>query len=353
VNTKSTKRILICPLDWGLGHATRCIPIVNELLQRGCEVMIASSGQALSLLKNEFPHLAFEELPSYNPRYSTWLPMTVSMALQLPKFMNIVKKEHECLEKIVTEKNIDLVISDNRYGCWSEKIKSIFITHQVNILVPWYLNDWVSHFNQTQIRKFARCWVPDYKGNRSLAGELSQTAGDNFRFIGPLSRLTKLTSVEKRYDILAIVSGPEPQRSEFENLLRRALINANKEALLVKGIPSNSTIVNDGLLHEVDFLSATELNIAIHASDVVVCRSGYSTVMDLITLSKSAILIPTPGQTEQEYLATSLKEKGIMYSENQNNFNLNRAVHEMKSYTRKFDFDNSSLLLSKAIDEVI
>jgi UDP:flavonoid glycosyltransferase YjiC (YdhE family) len=127
------RHILVCPLDWGLGHATRCIPIINEFQKKGYKVFVASSGQALKLLKNEYPQLGFEELPAYNPHYYSALPMTISMALQLPKFIKTISQEHEQLERIVIEKKIDLVVSDNRYGCWSSHVKSIFITHQVNM----------------------------------------------------------------------------------------------------------------------------------------------------------------------------------------------------------------------------
>ncbi len=349
----SLKRVLICPLDWGLGHATRCIPIIKGFQERGCEIYIASSGQALQLLKNEFPELSFDELPAYNPYYSSVLPMTISMALQLPKFMKAIKKEHKVLKKIVEKRNIDLVISDNRYGCWSNQVKSIFITHQVNILVPWYLNRLVKKFNSKSIANFSLCWIPDWKGEKSLAGKLSQSSGNNFRYIGPLSRFKQVKKAEKQYELLAIISGPEPQRQVFENLIRKELLASGKKALLVKGIPSNSTIRKNDAIDEVDFLDATNLNKIIQSSEIIICRSGYSTIMDLIIVNKNAILVPTPGQTEQEYLAKRLSEKGIMCFENQNSFDMKRALlnyGKLKSLT-ELSIDTNAL--SQAIDEVV
>jgi uncharacterized protein (TIGR00661 family) len=349
----SNKRILICPLDWGLGHATRCIPIIQGFLQKGCEVIIASNGQALRLLKTEFPQLSFHELPAYNPHYSAFLPMTFAMGLQLPKFLRVIKQEHQNLEKIIVDRKIDIVISDNRYGCWSNKIRSIFITNQANIIVPWYLKAGVDRFNKKCINRFSLCWIPDYEGEKSLTGKLSQISGSNVRFIGPISRFEKLHYIEKQYDILAVISGPEPQRSIFEKLIRKELIKSNRKSLLVRGIPSNMTIVKNSLHDEVEFLTANDLNFMIHASDIVISRSGFGMISDLVKLGKSAILVPTPGQTEQVYLAKTLKEKGIIYSENQRGFNLERSLKKMNSYKNLGEIDGAAMGLSKAIDEVL
>jgi hypothetical protein len=369
----STKRVLICPLDWGLGHATRCIPIIEEFKNRGCEVFIASSGQALRLLKQAFPSSEVDELPSYNPHYSSLLPMTISMGLQIPKFLRVIEQEHEVLERIIEERKIDLIVSDNRYGCWNSKVKSVFITHQINIIVPWYLRKLVNDFNAKCIARFSLCWIPDWPGGQSLAGELSRSEKENVRYIGPLSRFKKMAAQERRYDILAIISGPEPQRSEFEKILRKELINWMQEersqdlghqdtfkvsdafkrkCLLVRGIPSDSSI-KSGAIDEVDFLPATALHSVIEASDVIICRSGYSTIMDLSKIGKKAILVPTPGQTEQEYLARSLMKKGIMYSEDQHSFKLDRALRKAKEYKNDVDFADNGMELKQAIDEVL
>lgn len=293
--------------------------------------------------------------------------MTISMGLQIPKFLRVIEQEHEVLERIIEERKIDLVVSDNRYGCWNSKVKSVFITHQINIIVPWYLRKLVGNFNAKCIARFSLCWIPDWTGGQSLAGELSKSEKKNVRYIGPLSRFKKMAAQERRYDILAIISGPEPQRSEFEKILRKELINWMQEerqetfkgseafkrkCLLVRGIPSDSSI-KSGLIDEVDFLPATALHAVIEASDVIICRSGYSTIMDLSKIGKKAILIPTPGQTEQEYLAQSLMKKVIMYSEDQHSFRLDRARRKAKEYKNDVDFAGNGIELKQAIDEVL
>lgn len=299
--------------------------------------------------------------------------MTISMGLQIPKFLRVIEQEHEVLERIIEERKIDLIVSDNRYGCWNSKVKSVFITHQINIIVPWYLRKLINDFNAKCIAKFSLCWIPDWPGGQSIAGELSRSEKENVRYIGPLSRFKKKAAQERRYDILAIISGPEPQRTQFEKLLRRELVNwmheersqglgsqdtfkvsdaFKRKCLLVRGIPSDSSI-KSGLIDEVDFLPATALHAVIEASDVIICRSGYSTIMDLSKIGKKAILIPTPGQTEQEYLALSLMKKGIMYAEDQHSFKLDRAHRKSKDYKNDVDFAGNGMELKQAIDEVL
>ena len=162
------KKVLITPLDWGLGHATRCIPIIHELLKRGCTVLIAGSGDSLLLLKNEFPHLTFFTLSAYSPLYSRTQSMIWKMVSQLPKFVEVIRKEHQQIQVLIEQHKIDFIISDNRYGCWSAKIPSVFMTHQLNILMPdglKWIEPLVRRVNKRLIKKFSSCWIPDYAGD--------------------------------------------------------------------------------------------------------------------------------------------------------------------------------------------
>jgi UDP:flavonoid glycosyltransferase YjiC (YdhE family) len=171
------KRILVAPLDWGLGHASRCIPIINALLQKGCEVVIAGNGRSLELLQLEFPELPTELLPGYDPQYPQSGSMALTMVKQIPKFFRAIRNEHERIESIVRARHIDVVIADNRYGCWSQHATSVFITHQSNILMPkrfGWLSSIVRKKNEKLIAKFSTCWVPDFPGEHSLAGALAE-----------------------------------------------------------------------------------------------------------------------------------------------------------------------------------
>jgi len=198
---KDCKRVLVAPLDWGLGHATRCIPIIYELLEQGCSVIIAASGPTEILLKKEFPELIFLPLKGYAVRYSkkkSWLPLTIFF--QIPSIITSICYEHCWLKKIVKEKDIDLVISDNRFGLYHATIPSVYITHQLLIKTGDRFTENIAqqiHFHF--IKKFTQCWVPDAEENNNLAGELSHPKKhpDNIKYIGPLSRFEKKKRLKK------------------------------------------------------------------------------------------------------------------------------------------------------------
>jgi predicted glycosyltransferase len=328
------KKILVAPLDWGLGHATRCIPIIRILLEKGFEVCIATSGLALPLLKQEFPQLAFFELPSYQAQYSARLPLMLKVFLQSPYFLHVIQQEHRIVKKLVSEQNIDVILSDNRYGCYCKGTKNIFITHQLTLLMPpafRWLQGFVNFFNHRLILKFDSCWVPDFKSN-PVTGSLTQAVGLRTTFIGMLSRFHKREGVSgTKYDLLVLLSGPEPQRSLLENLVLRQLKEYTGKVLLVRGLPDTHEKLKG--IENVNHLTSRELQVALEASSLVLSRSGYTTIMDLYYLEKKAIFIPTPGQTEQEYLAKQLMEKRIAFSMVQKNFNLMKAMDAAKDFT--------------------
>lgn len=328
---KSKKRILVAPLDWGIGHATRCIPIIKQLISRNYEVIIAADGRPMHLLSTEFPDLEMIRFSGYNIKYPKYLPMSISMLLQLPKLIVGIKKEHSMLNQIIEDYNIYGVISDNRYGLYSNKVRTAFITHQLKIQSP-YFSKSIQNFNYKYINKFDACWVMDDKKN-NLAGNLSKpkTLPNNTTYIGVQSRFEK-QETEKKYDYLAIVSGPEPQRTILEKGFINALKDRPEKSLIVLGKPELNTSEQLGNLTVKSHLNAKDLNTAIAQSELIICRPGYSTVMDLAKLEKKAIFIPTPGQTEQEYLADNFRNSRICYAQNQSDFNFELAIKESESY---------------------
>ena len=328
---KTKKRILVAPLNWGIGHATRCIPIIEQLITHDYEVIIAADGRPMHLLNSEFPHLEMIRFSGYNIRYSTYLPMNITMILQLPKFFLGVKKENNTLNEIIKDYKIDGIISDNRYGLYSNKIPCVFITHQLEIKTPYFTN-YIRQFNYKYINKYNACWVMDDKEN-NLAGNLSMPnqLPKNAIYIGRQSRFKKEVK-DKKYDFLAIVSGPEPQRTILEKGLIKALKTRQEKSLIVLGKPELNETKEIGNLTIISHLNAKDLNHAILQSDLIICRSGYSTIMDLEKLGKKAFLIPTPGQTEQEYLAKKLHQKNICYYQSQNKFDFDKAIIESKKY---------------------
>lgn len=303
-------KVLFTVLNWGLGHATRSMPIIKHLLMHSCEVCIASDGLALELLQKEFPNVQTLRLPSYNISYKG-KSMIWSIFLQLPKLCLAVIKENRMTRRYVKSIKPDVIISDHRYGTRTSKVRSIFIGHQISILTGnKKLSRLATFLNVRAINFFDQCWIPDYAGEKSLSGKLSETIGlRHFRRLGAISRLEP-ERINKRYDIVAILSGPEPQRS----LLEKALLNIFRKRkdltiALVRGTNKREKSSENSEIKILNLATSTEIRDILNASHLVICRSGYTSIMDLQALKKSAILIPTPGQTEQEYLATYLSNK--------------------------------------------
>ncbi|PKP45512.1 MAG: glycosyltransferase [Bacteroidetes bacterium HGW-Bacteroidetes-12] len=350
---KNSKKIVVCPLDWGLGHAARCVPIINALIDLEHEVIIAADKAPLSFLKTTFPQLKFVQLPGYIIRYTTNGRMSLKMLQQLPGLLRSIKKEHQLLQNIINEYKIDLVISDNRYGCWSEKVPSIFITHQLFIQAP-YGKKWLNKINHHFIQKFNECWVPDGEGKNNLSGNLSHTKKLNATptfFIGPLSRFSgKDSFLELKYDAFIIISGPEPQRTVFESLVAKQAKKTALKLVVVRGLPSENKIPEYLQLKNLEVHNhlATELFLGkLSQSNLVISRAGYSTIMDLAVLGKKAVLVPTPGQTEQEYLAKYHVEKQHYFTQTQQEFDLEEAIKKasnFKGILLKNQFDLSGFL---------
>jgi len=336
-NLSKRHRILIAPLEWGLGHATRCIPIMKELLNQDCEVLIAAEGATLYLLKQEFPALTFLPLKGYRMKYSrkkyflSW-----KILAQFPKILFTIYNEHKWLKKIVKENKIDAVISDNRFGMYHAAIPSVYITHQLLIKTGNTITERIAQrIHYYFIKKYNECWVPDFEVN-GLAGELShpKKLPQKIKYIGALSRF-ELNDVKKKYDVLISISGPEPQRTIFEDQILNEMRPYTGKVLFIRGLPENDKeIKNENHLVEIkNHLSAKQLNEAILQSGIIISRCGYTSIMDLIKLQKKAILVPTPGQTEQEYLAKHLMETKMFYTISQKDFVLQNALQQAHSFS--------------------
>jgi uncharacterized protein (TIGR00661 family) len=344
------KKVLVAPMDWGLGHATRCIPLIRLLQNEGHVVCLAGAGESLALLRLEFPDVEFFELPAYNPRYPRSGAMMATLASQALHFVAVVRDEQKVIEMLICEHSIDYVISDNRYGCYSERIPCAIITHQLNLLAPaaWAWLAWMANSLTGFYRnKFAVCWVPDWPGS-ILSGKLSATTDREVKFIGPLSRFNfphKANEV-KTLDVLILISGPEPQRSIFETIVINQIRTSQLRIAVLRGVIGSSRNWLTDTIEVIDHLPMEEIHQYLTDASLVISRSGYSTVMDLQAMHKKAVFIPTPGQTEQEYLAGKLEKSGIAYSVTQDQFDFAKAVEAAKKYAgfTMEVFDNDLLL---------
>ncbi|MBK8724154.1 MAG: glycosyltransferase [Saprospiraceae bacterium] len=323
--SKKIIHILVTPLCWGLGHATRCIPIIQEIEQKGMVPIIASDNEALVLLKKEFPHLICLELPSYNIRYSSE-NMFWNMAFQTHKLIRAAILEHLAIRKIVKKYQIDAILSDNRYGCYHPACYNIFMSHQLNLkIAPQFFRKKVNHFQQRLLRKFDEIWVPDFAAFPGLAGELSHPSNyfhPKITYLQPISRI-KYWETPPKQDILVVISGPEPQRTKFEEkILKIADALKKYKWLIVNGKPNvNFEKKMVGNIQTISHLGSYELNKAILESKFYIGRSGYSSIMDLSKVATKALLIPTPGQTEQEYLAKIIVDNKNYFSCSQQQLN--------------------------------
>ena len=326
--------VLVAPLDWGLGHATRCIPVIKECLTADCEVIIAASGKQYKLLKSEFPTLEIVELPGYQLNYGKkrWSTL-VKLLLQAPKILIKINQEKKWLRKIYNEKHLDIIISDNRFGLHHNGAITVFITHQLLIKAPGKnrkAESILQKLNYKFINRFTHCWVPDAAGALNLAGALSHPAvkpAVPVTYLGSLSRIKKqLLPVTNK--LLVLLSGPEPQRSLLEEKILQQLSALQLPAVVVRGLPSPATSITGSypLLQLFDHLNSEQLQQMIAQSAIIISRPGYSTIMDVLPIGKKCIFIPTPGQTEQEYLAAYLAGKGWCCTTLQDDLQLHEQI---------------------------
>jgi UDP-N-acetylglucosamine transferase subunit ALG13 len=330
-------RILVSPLNWGLGHASRCVPVIRELLQQGAEVIIGAEEGPSALLKTEFPQLDFLEFPGYDITYPSGGNMAVHMLKIMPKILAGIKKENALLAQKVKELDLTGVISDNRFGLHTELVPTVFMTHQIMIKAP-YGESFIRKLNGRFMNKFSQVWIPDFADEPNLSGDLAHLheAPENSIFIGPLSRFSQPRKNEAdtfTYDALAIISGPEPQRTLFQHIVQTEFeLSGLKTAMVLGKAEMAFTPEVDGI-RIFNHLPAKELEKLITESRIVVSRSGYSTLMDLAQTGKNAILIPTPGQTEQEYLADLHMNAKHYFSVEQDRFDLDEALQHVANYS--------------------
>jgi uncharacterized protein (TIGR00661 family) len=303
----SGKTIFISPIDWGMGHATRCVPLIQALSEKN-KIIIGVTTQNAYFFEQQFPGVEKVNLPSYKIRYSATLPVWLKVLLQWPKISRVIGEEKEMLSELLRRRSVDVVISDNRFGLHHKSVHCIFMTHQLQVKAPFF-SFFARWLNQRYIHRFNEAWVPDYKEeHKRLSGELARPGKITIpvNYIGPLSHLQKYQSQTvqtEKMDYLLLLSGIEPQRSRLEALLLERFRGLDKQVVLVRG-SAQALPLPDAGIKIIDLADREKLCQLIVNAETVICRSGYSTLMDLHVLGKkNLVLIPTPGQTEQEYLA--------------------------------------------------
>ncbi len=318
-NCREKPLLLFSALDWGLGHTTRSIPLLKQLQQEGWNIIVACNSVQKELLAAEIPDLRFEKIPGYNIRYGTGsLSTKLRLLWQIPKILIKIKEENRWLDGFLEKNAINAVLSDNRYGLYNRKTTCIFITHQLAPKSGFgrFFDRLLQKFLYSFIRRFNECWVPDRAHQEGLAGELShpsQMPPVPVHYLGCLSRFSAGTPAASSVDLLVLISGPEPQRSYFEQVITKELAGFKGSAALVRGLPGKEPQVHPpdaGNVRVFNHLPAIPLQQLIAGAQLVICRSGYTTLMDMLALKKKIVVVPTPGQAEQEYLAGWVHRQG-------------------------------------------
>ena len=312
-------KILIAPLNWGLGHATRCIPLVRLYLERGDEVVLGGDGESLLLLQRHFPQLRVIQLPSLELRYAANDQQRGFYLRAIPALLRFTIADHYYLRQQLAIEHFDLIVSDNRFGLFTRQTRCVYITHQLYVRLPRRLRIFqplARALHACVFKRYHEVWVPDFANSEnSLAGELCHGGCfDTYvKYIGPLSRFTSSEGTPKElrrnseYKVVAILSGLEPQRSIFEQAILERYANTPDKVLIVRGkVAEAQTIISRNNITMVASLSDQALLEAMEQATTIIARSGYSTIMDLAVLGllHKAELHPTPGQSEQEYLAS-------------------------------------------------
>lgn len=363
-------KILVAPLDWGLGHATRTIPVIRGFLAHGATVDLAVSGNISALYRGEFPDLTQIEVPGYEIRYpNRGFEMPFWLLKNYRRIMRTIREEHGTAESLAFERGYDMIFSDNRFGFYSNRAKNIYMTHQLRIAFPGPFSAFENigiAWHRKQMEKFDEIWVPDYAKFPGLGGRLSHVnpsalkLSKPIRFVGPLSRFDEnfpvgvpKNSVQRKYRFLAILSGPEPMRSLFEKKIFEALSRISGKHAVILGKPGEKKVPETPSNMDVfNHLETADFARMVQSSDVILSRPGYSTVMDMATLGAKCVFVPTPGQTEQEFLGEELFRAGFSGLLKQRELSpMNLCEMERKTHVLRNSVSRPNPLLS-AVDSL-
>ena len=355
-------KVLIAPLNWGLGHATRDIPIIRTLLDHGHEVTIAACGNARSVLEQEFPACTSRDFPDYSVPFSANSLFLARFISSFPQLLQDIARERRNLATMLAEEKYDLIISDNRLGVYSDEIPSLFISHQLHFHLPlaiWPLELAGIGLNSGLHEKFDRVIVPDNPpGPLSLGGKLSRAETDVTRnrayYAGILTSM-RVQDVTQDLDYLILISGPEPQRTELEKILLPQVKDLPGTVTVLLGSPqaAETTRLSERCT-VLSYASTEEKERLMNRAKVIICRSGYTTMMELAELKKrQALLIPTPGQPEQEYLADYYEQQGWFPARNQHQVELVRDIREIARYRGLPDVPGTRENVRRLYDDVL
>ena len=334
------KRILVAPLDWGLGHSRRCVPLIQYLQGLGHKVVVAGNDWQRRFIKGSFPGIETIDLPGYNISYSkSGSGFVFAMFRQMPRLLAAIRQENDWLIEQTARQGFDGIISDNRYGLFHKKIPSVIMTHQLSVRtgLGQVADDMLRRLHYKYLQRFSKCWVVDVASRESMAGNLShpKVPPVNAAYIGLLSQF-EVREERGGEHLLVLLSGPEPQRTLLSQMLWEQVLGSKAKVVFVEG--SNNSQRPANIPEHISWygkVTRKDLQPLLQNASMVVCRSGYSTLMDLVAMNKKAIVVPTPGQTEQKYLAKHLHREGVFFACPQRNFDLKKVLDNAKLFPFK------------------
>lgn len=297
------ERILVSPLNWGLGHVSRTIPIIEALLQNENEVIICCTNAQRELYFSFFPDSIYEDFPGYPFQFKGKGNWSWDILRHLNKLKHFLNEEQKLVQQLVHKHQATILLSDQRYGFKNKDTKNIIISHQPRLPISVW-NVFAHVWNTRLLFDFDELWIPDDQ-NHTFAGKLSHSNHKNTHYLGPVSRFNDFTKYEEfQLEYLAIISGPEPYASQFYKEVVAFLRRKKVPSAIV--IPS-SVMIEDKLPSFIKKHIQPDkrtLELLLQKSNIIISRCGYSTLMDLHFTGHHALLVPTPGQMEQSYLAT-------------------------------------------------
>jgi uncharacterized protein (TIGR00661 family) len=342
IKDSSPKNIFIAPLNWGLGHATRNLPLIRKFMANNFKIIIAATGRSKDLLMKEVPDCIFVDFPDYPIKYPrSRFFVTRFMLIIFPQMLLSMWKEKRMLIKLHKQYNFDLIISDNRFSLTLKDVPSYLISHQLRYKLPWPIQkmEWLPEFfNYSHFRKYDKIIIPDSDGQKSLTGELSHNLrylpDDKLYYAGIITDLPEENKIEKQsIDYFIIISGPEPQRTKLEKLIFQQIGDLKGRIIVALGIPEKNYKIRMGDALFFTYMSRMEISHYLRKARFIISRPGYTTVMEMIELKKRGLFIPTPGQIEQEYLAAYFMENGWSYAASQYGLNIIESVEIAQTYS--------------------
>lgn len=329
------KKALLAPLYWGYGHAARLMAYRHRLKKENYDIVWLIDGALIEFVYKDCPEDLFIENFEHQFRYGTNALSTMLQILrQTNAFFSQIKKDKKLIAQLHQEHHFDLIVSDNRYGAYHEKVKSILITHQLSIRAGIFTGI-VQRTNLKWLNSFDEIHVPDFETReKSLAGNLShpekqlpENLQKKLKYIGALSRFGAAKPNQSK-SVLVLLSGPEPQRSILEKILLEALRDSSKKIIFVRGTQQEFPEPQKNIFFQ-PFIETRQLKTLLDEAGFVIARGGYSTLMDLYCSGKKALMIPTPGQLEQEYLAQWNNGKHDFTFVNQNKSEIQEAIAKL------------------------